>query len=57
VIQGWIGDQEVGGAPSGITVTGCSVLVKVSRATLLLSAGPYQTAGAGVSVTIRCIGN
>lgn len=57
VVQGWIGDQEVGGAPSSITATGCTVLVKVSRATLLLSAGPYQTAGSGVSVTIRCIGN
>lgn len=57
VIQGWIGDQEVSGAPSNITVNGCNVTVKVSRATLLLSAGPYQTAGAGVSVTVRCIGN
>ncbi len=59
VIQGWIGDQEVGGGvvAGSATKTGCNVLVKVSRGTLLLTSGPFQTAGAGVSVTVRAIGN
>ena len=59
VIQGWIGDQEVGGGvvAGSATKTGCNVLVKVSRGTLLLTSGPFQTAGDGVSVTVRAIGN
>jgi hypothetical protein len=59
VIQGWIGDQEVGGGvvAGSATKNGCNVLVKISRPTLLLSTGPFQTAGAGVSVTVRAIGN
>lgn len=59
VIQGWIGDQEVGGGvvAGSATVSGCKVLVKVSRGTLLLTTGPFQTAPAGVSVTVRAIGN
>ena len=57
VIQGWLGDQEIGGAVQSQTLTGCTVLTKVSRGTLALSSGPFQTAGAGVSVTIRAIGN
>lgn len=57
VIQGWVNDQEVGGAVQALTASGCTVLTKVSKGTLLLTAGPFQTAGAGVSVTIRAIGN
>lgn len=59
VVQGWIGDQEVGGGvvAGTLTKTGCNVLVKISRPTLLLSSGPFQTAGAGVPVTVRAIGN
>lgn len=56
-ITGWIGDQEVGGAISSVSLTGCTATAKMSRATLLLSAGPYQPAGAGVSVTIKATGN
>lgn len=59
VIQGWIGDQEVGGGvvSGSLTKSGCNVLVKISRPTLLLSTGPFQTAGTGISVTVRAIGN
>jgi hypothetical protein len=59
VIQGWIGDQEVGGGvvAGSLTKTGCNILVKISRPTLLLSSGPFQTAGAGISVTVRAMGN
>jgi len=57
VVQTWVGDQMAGGGVTAQTLTGCTVLAKISRATLLLSAGPFQTAGAGVPVTIRVIGS
>ncbi len=57
VISGWTGDQMIGGGVASQSVTGCTVNVKISRATLLLSSGPFQAAGAGVAVTIRAIGN
>ncbi len=57
VIPGWTGDQMVGGGVASQSLTGCTVNAKVSRATLLLSAGPFAAAGSGVSVTIRAIGN
>lgn len=59
IIPGWSGDQEItGGVVAGsATKTGCNVLVKVSRGTLLLTTGPFQTAAAGVPVTVRAIGN
>lgn len=57
VIQTWIADQQVGGGVTAQTLTGCTVLCKVSRGTLLLTTGPFQTAAAGVPVTIRVIGN
>lgn len=57
VITGWSGDQMVSGGVTAQTLNGCTVLVKVSRGTLALSTGPFQTAGSGVSVTIRAIGN
>lgn len=56
VIPGWNGDQEVTGGVTAVSATGCTVAVKVSRATLLLSAGPYQAAPSGTPVTVRAIG-
>lgn len=56
VITGWSGDQMVAGGVTQQSVSGCKVAVKVSRGTLLLTAGPFQTAGAGVSITVRAIG-
>lgn len=47
----------VSGGVTARSATGTTVLTKVSRGTLLLTSGPFQTAGAGVSVTIRAIGN
>lgn len=47
----------VSGGVTAQTLNDCAVLVKVSRGTLALSTGPFQTAGSGVSVTIRAIGN
>lgn len=47
----------VAGGVTAQTLNGCTVLAKISRGTLALSAGPFQTAGTGVSVTIRAIGN
>lgn len=57
VIPGWLSGQYVGGGATAETLTGCTVQGMISRATLLLSAGPFQTAGAGVPITIRVIGN
>lgn len=57
VITGWSGDQMVSGGVTSQTLNGCTVLAKISRGTLALSTGPFQTAGSGVSVTIRAIGN
>lgn len=56
VIIGWSGDQMIAGGVTAQSLTGCTVLVKVSRGTLALSSGPFQTAGSGVSVTVRAIG-
>jgi hypothetical protein len=57
VVTGWSADQMIAGGVTTQTLTGCTVLGKVSRGTLALSTGPFQTAGAGVSITIRAIGN
>lgn len=57
VIPGWIGDQIITGGVTAVTKTGCTVQAKVSRGTLLLTSGPFQTAGAGLNVTVRAIGN
>jgi hypothetical protein len=53
------GDQMVTGAvvAGSVSKTGCQVQVMLYRATLLLSAGPFQKAGSGVSITARAIGN
>lgn len=40
----------------GPTTTGCSVTMKRSKGTLLLSAGPFEPAGA-VSSTVVVIGS
>lgn len=57
VISGWANDQMIGGAvvAGSVTKSGCQVQVMVSRGTLLLTSGPFQKAGAGVSVTVRAI--
>lgn len=59
VIEAWSGEQMITGAVVAGTAstTGCQVQVMLSRATLLLSTGPFQKAGSGVSVTVRAIGN
>jgi hypothetical protein len=59
VIDGWITDQQITGAvvSGSASKTGCQVQVMVSRGTLLLTSGPFQKAAAGVSITIRAIGN
>lgn len=57
VIEAWSGSQMISGAVLTSSVSGCTVQVMTSRATLLLSAGPFQAAGAGVNITVRAIGN
>ncbi|MEN3212239.1 hypothetical protein PUR23_19705 [Methylorubrum populi] len=47
----------IAGGVTAQTLTGATVLVKRSRGTLLLTSGPFETAPAGVSVTIKAIGN
>lgn len=53
VIPGWSGQQYVGGGVTAQTLSSATVQVMISRATLLLSAGPFQAAGAGIPATIR----
>lgn len=57
VIDGWSGDQMLTGGVATATLTGATVNVKRTRATLLLSAGPFETAPSGVSITVRAMGN
>lgn len=59
VVEGWSGNQMITGAvvPGTITTTGCSVQVMTSVGTLILNTSPFSKAGAGVSVTVRAIGN
>lgn len=59
VIEAWSGEQMITGAvvAGSATVSGCQVQVMVSRATLLLSSGPFQKAGSGVSITVKATGN
>lgn len=59
VIEAWSGDQMITGAviAGSASALGCQVQVMLSRATLLLSTGPFQKAGTGISVTVRAIGN
>jgi len=51
----WIADQYVGGGVTAQTLTGCTVLVKRSRGTLLLTSGPFET-GPTTPVTIVIYG-
>jgi len=53
----WSGTQMVTGGASSITTTGCNFLAMQSRATLLLSAGPFENAAAGVVFKALVIGN
>jgi len=59
VIEAWSGEQMITGAvvSGSATVSGCQVQVMISRPTLLLSAGPFQKAGSGVSITVKATGN
>jgi len=56
VRSGWTADQYVGGGVTSTTLTGCTVLVKRSRGTLLLTTGPFETAPSGVSVSVVAFG-
>lgn len=58
VIESWSGEQMITGAvvAGTATATGCQVQVMISRATLLLSAGPFTKAGSGVSITVEALG-
>jgi len=40
----WVGNQEVGGGVTAQTLTGCTVLAKRSKGTLLLTDGPFENA-------------
>lgn len=57
VIEAWSGERMISGATLTVTTTGCTVQVMTSRATLLLSSGPFVAAGSGQSITVRAIGN
>jgi hypothetical protein len=55
---GWIGEQYAGGGEitSARTLTGTQVQGMVSRGTLLLTTGPFQKAGSGITITIVVFG-
>lgn len=62
IIPTWIGDTQIMGGVTAQTLSGATVLAKRSRATLLLSAGPFETAIPNalmptVPVTVRVICN
>lgn len=58
VIDAWASSQMITGAvvAGSVTTTGCKVQVMRSRATLLLSQGPFETVPAGVSISVRVVG-
>jgi len=56
LIEDWAGTQMICGKVTSATATGCAVQGMVSRATLLLSAGPFTTAPSGTVVTVAAIG-
>lgn len=56
IIEGWSGAQMICGAVTSTAVGSCVVQGMVSRATLLLSAGPFTTAPSGTVVTVAVIG-
>lgn len=60
VIEDWTAnDQMVTGKviTGTATKTGCQVQVMLSRGTLVLTSGPFQKAGSGVSITVKATGN
>lgn len=57
VIPTWAGAQYVGGGVTAQTLSGATVQGMTSRATLLLSTGPFQTAPSGTAITVRVICN
>lgn len=53
VKSGWVGDQEVGGGEIARSLTGCTIQVKRSRGTLLLTTGPFENApNTAVSIVV-----
>lgn len=56
-IPQWSGQQMVTGGASSITKTGCNFTAMQSRASLLLSSGPFENAAAGVTFRVLVIGN
>lgn len=59
IVTGWdgtSGDRYIGGGVTSVTATGCTAQSMVSRGSLLLSAGPFQKAPSGVTVTVQVIG-
>lgn len=56
-VPSWILDQKVEPTATEITKTGAKVLVKRSRGTLALSAGPFENAGAGTPFTMLALGH
>lgn len=60
IVEDWINPtnpQQVTGKVTSISTTGCTAQIMISRGSLLLSAGPFQTAPAGTLATVRVIGN
>lgn len=62
MIPTWIGDTIILGGVTAQTLSSATVLAKRSRGTLLLTAGPFETAVPNalmptVSVTVRVICN
>ena len=49
--------QLITGGVVNVTATGCTILVKQSRGTLLLTDGPFENAAAGQVVKISVIGS
>ncbi len=56
-IPQWNGVQMITGGAASVTKTGCNFLAMQSRATLLLSSGPFENAAAGVVFKVLVIGN
>ncbi|WP_244472264.1 hypothetical protein [Methylobacterium sp. Leaf108] len=62
MIPTWSNDIQIMGGVTAQTLSGATVLAKRSRGTLLLNAGPFETAVPNVnmptvSVTVRVICN
>lgn len=55
-VVAWNGDQRIEPAASEVTASGCKVLLKRSRGTLLLSTGAFETASAGTAGSVLAIG-